>query len=788
MDTSMKQAESGAVTISNARFSYLGRNVLRLEYAPDGRFDDRPTFRAISMPTPQPFESCTFKGDECVLTAAGFELRYRPNGLLTRDNLTIRWQAGGLRGSWSPGDLDRENLGSALTLDHVGRQLIPQGAHPAGQTGADRIGELNLAEPFCQIMEALRSDRTLDPREEFEWSNLPDRIDVLPPELRQRLDVFRKFPPGPVSRAGYAVLDETGMAFYDPATQWLDRNIRPDYQNLFFFCYGRDYAEALRQFSMLCGKIPMPPRWALGPWYSCFAKLSAEDNQAIVAEFERQGIPLDVLIIDMDWHKNEWHGWDWNEELYPDLQGFFAWKKDAGLKIALNTHSEAIHRGDGHFKKIRERLDLSEDASDPPGVRFRGEPDCWTLDYADREVWQAIRDVCFRPNEQRGVDFWWLDNWQGYQDGYNSNLWINHLVARHLQEDHGVRPLILGRYAGIGSHRYPAYFSGDTCSHWEVLKCLLDVNLKAGHVGMVYFSHDLGGFKGPCPGERVPLLDPELYVRWMQMGALCPVMRVHSDHGIREPWKYGEHVLEIVRAAYELHARLVPYFYHLARDAYDTGLPLHRPLYFLFPEDETAYEVDDQFFLGDQLLAAPVVIAGGRRKVYIPAGEYYSLPYGEPLRGPTTIDRVFSLSQIPLYIRAGAIIPQQQAARRIGTGLPDPLILAIYPGGSNELALYEDDGYSAAYSRGSFTRWPIEVHDDGGALQLTLRPMQGHFEGVLETRTVHVQAHFIARPKRVRVEGSSADDGWTYDDRHRQVSVTLRNISTRGTYRVIIDR
>jgi alpha-glucosidase (family GH31 glycosyl hydrolase) len=410
------------------------------------------------------------------------------------------------------------------------------------------------------------------------------------------------------------------------------------------------------------------------------------------------------------------------------------------------------------------------------------------LDYADRQVWEALRDVCFRPNEQRGVNFWWLDNWQGYQEGYNSNLWINHLVTRQLEEESGERPLILGRYAGLGSHRYPAYFSGDTCSHWEVLASLLDVNLKAGHVGMAYFSHDLGGFKGPCPGERLPLVDPELYVRWMQLGALSPIMRVHSDHGTREPWKYGEQVLEIVRAAYQLHVRLVPYFYYLARDAHDTGRPLQRPLYFLFPEDAAAYEADDEFFLGDRLLAAPVVAPGGRRRVYIPPGDYWALPDGESLRGPTTIDRVFSLSQIPLYVRAGSIIPQQQVSRRVGTALPDPLILAVYPGGNDELNLYEDDGHSLAYSSDAFTRWPFTLGDDGRTLEVTLLPMQGGFDGMLHTRTVQIVVHFSAQPKRVRVEGLSAEPQWTYDAEARRAEITLPNISTRGMYRLSIDR
>ena len=750
---------SHAVTVGNARFSYLGDGLLRCEYAPDGRFDDRPTMRAISMPPPQPFTTAGPQGEAFVLMAPGLEVRYTGTGPLSRETLRVNWTAGGLRGTWSPGDLDYENLVTT----------------------------------FVEIKAARDAQPGLVPGGDAEWRRIGQDVSLWPESLRPYAEEWLKFPPGAVSRSGYTVLDETGLAAYDPATGWIDRAVRPEYQNIFFHCYGRDYALAMRQFIALCGRIALPPRWALGPWYSCFERYSAADNQALVAAFAEHDLPLDVLIVDMDWHVNEWNGWDWNAELYPDVAGFFAWKEQASIKVALNLHCESIGRQDGHFQEICRRLDVPTDVPNPPQPQMLPEQNSWVIDYADQRVWDAVRDVCFVPNEQRGVDFWWLDNWQGLHENYNSCLWINHLVFNHVEEQTGKRPLILGRIAGVGSHRYGAYFSGDTHTHWEVLDCQLEANMRAGQIGMCYFSHDLGGFKTFWPGTPIKLVDPEIYVRWMQMGALSPVMRVHSDHGTREPWKYGERVLEIVRAAYHLHARLVPYFYHLAREAYDTGLPIHRPLYFLYPEDGAALTVRDQYFLGDRLLVAPVAQPGGRRRVYLPAGEFFALPDGALHRGPQIIDRVFHLDEIPLYARAGSLIPMQDVTPRIGTRLPDPLVLAVYPGGDDELALYEDDGDSPAYRDGACSRWPLALRDDGHTVTVSLRPMEGSFAGMPTQRRVRIELFFIDKPVDVRATGlaggtAASAVAWSYDEARRCVVITLPALDVRGSYTVAVAR
>jgi len=535
-DNKLKIDSSHRVQCGNARFSLLENSMIRLEGDPEGLFDDRPTFRAITMPKSIPFDNIIETNDCVEMITKGQKIKYKKGRLFNYDNLTIEWSSNGKTGVWHPGLQDNENLGAISTLDHISRDIIPERVHSSGANDNDRLGEINLVTPMIQISELYDSDPSI-----FSNSRKPSigellkNYDSLSEKLKNIVRPWKHFPPGPVSRAGYWTLDETGMMFYDPSTKWLDKNIRNGYQNIFFGAYGKNYFEAMKQFITLCGRTPILPRWAFGTWYSCFQKYAENDYKKILSEFDKHNIPVDVFILDMDWHKNGWCGWEWNTDLFPKPVEFFDWAKKSGIRIGMNLHDDQIIKNDLHFDKIREKI-IGGKIPDNELDIIR-EENCEILDFSNKNVWDAVSKTCYEPNEKIGTGFWWLDSWQGKQTGYNHVLWKNHLATEHYSK-RGLRPMILGRYSGIGSHRYPAYFSGDTSSHWEVLEHELEVNIKAGQVGMNYFSHDLGGFKGENSEKPSPEIDPELFVRWMQMGALSPVMRVHSDHGVREAWKY----------------------------------------------------------------------------------------------------------------------------------------------------------------------------------------------------------------------------------------------------------
>ncbi len=775
-----------AVIQGKARFSLLGEGILRIEYAPGGHFDDRPTFRCISMPPPRPFGKVRRRAGTLVLESPTLRITYTPDGKPPGpSNLAVEWRAGGMEGTWSPGDLDRRNLGSIYTLDNVTRDFIPQGVHPAGRGRADRYGEDNLVGVWLEVDKAVKAHPELYKGLHLNANIFSRVFDSLPPSLKKFARRWTKFPPGPVSASGWTLIDETGLAFYDRNKGWIDTRVKPGYRNLFFFCYGRDYPKAMAQFTALCGRIPLLPRWAFGSWFSCFQRLSAADNQRIVEEYDRNRIPLDVLILDMNWHTHGWNGWSWDRKLYPDPEAFFAWMRKKGVHVGLNAHNETISRKDPAYAKILARLGLKGTPPDPPGIRMLlGFKDSWVLDYTDPRVWKAFRDACYVPKEKQGASFWWLDNWQGHQKSFNSVLWIDHLTFRHMREDLGRRPILLGRYSGFGTHRYGTCFTGDTASQWEVLAHELEVAARGAQVGMVYLSHDLGGFKGAWPGIHLKRVDPELYIRWIQMGALFPIMRVHSHHGIREPWKYGPNVLRAAREAYRLHQELVPYLYHLARRAHDQGLPVSRPLWFLFPSDGKAYQAPDEFLLGDKLLAAPVVKPGGRRRIYLPAGRWFSLPEGEVLQGPLEEERFYPLNRIPLFVRAGSILPAQDPALRVGTNLPDPLVLKVYPGGEDELDLYEDEGDGLGYEKGAFTRWPFRLSSGKEGTTLFLGPMKGDFPGRPARRNLRVEVYFAGEPREALLDGKPLKKRkeWTYDAKKKAVLLTIGPVDPKESH------
>lgn len=792
------ESPEGYVRCGNARFTRLSDAMVRIEFDKTGVFDDRPTLRTLTMPSPKKFDKVEFSEEGVTLQTPVLTITYKDGPELSKDNLKINWLKGGLQGEWHYGDLDYGNLGAVAGMDHVYDSVVGRGeVFPCGEWKVGRYGELPLLYVSSTLGDWRRDHPgSYDAYGNEVWSTFRD-YDELPQGMKDICDTVLKAAPGPISKAGYFLLDESWMYMYDREKEWLDTNVREGYVNLFFFCYGRDYAAGLKEFTALCGKIPMLPRWAFGSWYSRFHPYTEKELKEVIAKHRDLGFPLDVVIVDMDWHKNGWSGWEWNEEKFPDPEGFLKWAHENGLKVGLNVHSESIPKNDKAYAQMAEKLGI--DPKTPPpfqqrdwkefrekmgiSVWGRGHNDSsYAIDYLDKDVWEAFAEATYLPNDKMGVDLWWEDNWQGMIAHCNFNLWQDELKYRlHLKE--GKRPIALNRYAGLGSQRYPAYFSGDTASHWPVLNYELDVNRRAAHEGMCYFSHDLGGFKGEVAGSHLGHISPELFVRWMQMGALCPIMRVHSDHGIREAWNYNEEVCRIVKEAYLLHQKLVPYFYHLAREAYETGMPIHRPVYYLFPEDEEAYTFTHSYFIGDKLFFAPVGTQGGFMNFKLPKGSYYDYFIGEKLEGGTVIRKQFAPSEIPLFVRAGSLIPNMDYRESIGNALPDPLVMAVYPGGSDYIELYEDDGVTQDYDR-NYSRLPFRLEDDGEKITVTQEPVKGGFEGMPLKRNVRLDFYFTVKPEKVTLNGQETES--SYDEEKKCFSVYVPEINVKEKHQWVV--
>jgi alpha-glucosidase (family GH31 glycosyl hydrolase) len=776
------------VLCGTARFSALSNGLVRLEHSASGQFEDSPTVIALTRPQPLPFQAIEFSGDGVLhLHTELLHIAYRPSNEPFNDaNLTIYGTCGNSTFTWTPSTVDTLNLGGTFTsLDLIHRNFQPSGIHPASVFHNYPHTQEWLYTPLKSIHKSLR-DRGETTRFEDPplWYLDAFRPDDLPESMQQFLQQWHHYPPGLLSCSGYYVLNDSTSALVKDG--WLcDRTDLND-QDWYFFAYGTDYPQALQDFVQLCGRIPMLPRWAFGVWFSLFDQMHDTDYQQLVKQFDELELPLDVFVLDVDWHLTGWCGWDWNPEFFPNPKAFLQWAHSTGLHIGANVHIEGVPSDNSQFFTLCEARGLDPDevkagqvfpVKNPTTDWFfdSWQPDApvlvnstsadpnegWLLfNLASRPEAELFMQVLHSPREEDGIDFWWIDGFNANHSGVNSQLWTNHVYFTHLEARQNQRPLILSRTGGIGSHRYPVQFSADTYSYWEVLQFLVDFTTRSGNVGVNYWSHDLGGFFGHVPG--VPIIDPELFVRWVQFGCFCPIVRFHSDHGRREPWSYGLWVLNAIRKALQLRMQWVPYLYHLSRVAYETGLPLCRPLYLAYPEDEETYQVTTQFLLGDRVLVAPVVEAGGYRSVYLPEGGWWERSTGQFYSGIEQLNLYVPLDGIPVFVRAGAILPLAEFSRRVGSVPPTTLILEVYAGADGELDFYEDDGESTAYRTEAGSRRRFTQHHEENCYILAAEPGRGSYAGMPQQRSFRIFWTGLVSGSRVEASGVEIyEQEWT---------------------------
>lgn len=793
------------VLCGSARFSALSNGLVRLEWSALNQFEDDPSLITATPSQPVPFKAINWTDDgKLHLHTESLQIIYHPDNQPFNDaNLQINWACGKLSGTWLPSTIDTENLGGTFaSLDLIHRNFQPTDVHPASVAQSYPQTAQWLYTSMKAAHKHLRSKGETTYFEEPPlWYLDAFRRSELPNSVQQCLEQWQHFPPGLLSRNGYTVLNDSTSALIKDG--WLAQRRDADAQDWYFFAYGLDYAQALQDFVQLCGRIPMLPRWAFGVWFSVYEQMADADYRQLVNHFEQVELPLDILVLDVDWHKAGWCGWDWNQELFPEPKAFLQWAHDKGLHIGANVHIEGVSSQSSQFQALCEARGLDSNAVKAGSVFAVKNPTAgwifgsWQPDYqttedvtsqdgwllfnlAEKEEAELFMEVLHRPRQEEGIDFWWIDGANATAAGVNTQLWTNHVYYTHLEASSNRRALILSRTGGLGSHRYPVQFSADTYSHWEVLQFLVDFTTRAGNVGVSYWSHDLGGFFGSVPG--VPIIDPELFVRWIQFGCFSPIVRLHSDHGRREPWHYGTLVLDAVRKAFHLRMQLIPYLYYLTRISYDTGLPLCRPLYLAYPEDEEAYGVGTQFMLGDRILVAPVVEPGGKRSVYLPAGGWWERSTGQFYPESTHLNLFAGLNQIPLFVQAGAIVPLAES-RRVETSPPTTLILEVYGGGEGELDFYEDDGESLSYRRdgGCCRRFTQTI--EANRYIFTCEPVRGSYEGMPNERHFRILWTGLVANSRVEAIGVElSEQTWLGD----VLSLTLTAVPQTVFWQVFV--
>ncbi len=689
------------VTLGDCRFTVLTPRLLRLEWAPGGAHDDRPSYAFPRRAAPPP--PFHFSVSEHTLTLDTGVLRLTRTGLagaLSAENLQITLNLGGAQVTWRPGDDDPHNLrGARRTLD------------------------------------GCRGEAALDP--------------------------------GLLSRSGWSLFDDSPSPRFDPETGWVQARAEGERQDWYFFGYGHEYTAALADYARFGGPVPMIPRWALGAWWSRYWAYSEQDLRDLVGEFAAHDLPLDILVVDMDWHTPEsWTGYTWNRTLFPDPPAFLAWLHAQGLRTTLNLHPalgvqthEAIHPAFAAALGVDPGRDIP----------FRISDQAFTRNYFE---------LLHHPIEDQGLDFWWMD----WQQGRSSELpgldplpWLNHLHYHDMRRRPGLRPMIFSRWGGLGNHRYPIGFSGDTFATWEALRFQPYFTATAANVLYGWWSHDIGGHFGIC--------EPELYARWIQLGALSPILRLHSTNdpaAERRPWAFPPPVLAAARQAFQTRYELLPYLYTLARVHHEQALAPCRPLYYRWPADEAAYVAREQYLLGDQLLVAPIVqpadpVTGlAPAEVWIPPGDWIERATGERFSGPAWMRLVGDLHALPQLVRAGGILPLNTPTHRSHQQPADRLTLAVFPGPEGSLRLYADDGVSELYREGQGEWTPVSLltSQDGRRVELAISPAEGHCPALPPERHYTVRFMFSRPPRAVLLDGAPYA-GWHYDEAAQAIVVEL---------------
>lgn len=507
---------------------------------------------------------------------------------------------------------------------------------------------------------------------------------------------------GVLSKAGYAVIDDSESMLFDNSGFVAPR--RPgDRFDCYLFCYGRDYKDAIKAFYAVSGKQPAIPRYVLGNWWSRYYAYHQDEYLALLDKFSAHKIPLSVAVLDMDWHyvSDErvphagWTGYTWNKNLFPDPVKFGEEIHQRFLQLTLNDHPHGgIHAHEDAYEEMAQFLNHDTSRKNP--ILF---------DPANPKFMQAYFSILHRKLENQGCDFWWID-WQ--QGPYSKiphfdPLWLlNHFQYLDSARD-GRLPLIFSRYGGPGSHRYPIGFSGDTVVTWSSLAFQPEFTATASNIGYGWWSHDIGGH---IRGIR----DDELLARWTQLGVFSPIMRLHSTSSrwmSKEPWLYGDECMRVMSHFLRFRHRLIPYLYSQSIVGSAIDEPLIQPMYWSYPYRNEAYEVPNQYFLGRDLLVAPIVQPRHRRtglasvRAWLPPqGRFVDLFSGTVYDGGKGVTFYRSIEQYPVLVPEGAIITLEDH-KHPGNGClnPDGFEIIVVVGRDGETTLIEatdDDDFNEA--------------------------------------------------------------------------------------------
>ena len=528
-----------------------------------------------------------------------------------------------------------------------------------------------------------------------------------------------------ISTAGWALFFHQPSGTFDftgPQTKFAPASPNAAFPLDLFFVASPDPAVIMAEYAGLTGHAELPPLWSLGYQQSHRTLASRDEVLAEAKTFRDKKLPCDALIyLGTGFCPSGWNtengSFSWNRRVFPDPKEMIA----------------ELHKD--NFRVVLHDVILTD--------RLRGSVhDACKLSEFDEQEASCYWDA-HRKDLAMGIDGWWPD--EGDPLDIPSRLARNRMHWEGPQLDRpDERPYALHRNGYAGMQRYASFlWSGDVYSTWETLKTQVPIAINTSLTGIPYWGTDIGGF---VPTKE---FTAELYLRWFQFGAFCPLFRSHGrTWKLRLPWGWNtgdpgpieirnyngaaipdpsqlhnQQVEPICRKYLELRYRMLPYLYSVVRECTLTGLPVMRALWLHYPDDPKAIACPDQYLWGRNILVAPVVEkAATSRRVYLPRGVWYDFWTREKLEGARELMRPVDLETIPLYVRAGTILPLGPVKQHTGEKADQPLSISIYPGADSSLLLYEDDGRSFRYRQGEWMGTELNWDDTRRVLTLRLAP------------------------------------------------------------------
>lgn len=727
----------------NARFTVMATNLIRLEYAEHGIFLDAPTL-AIANRSMSP-TNCSISIDKQSIEIKTDELTmsYKDTGEgFTSENLKIKYNVGGINGDWCFGSIDNGILAGTLrTLDQMdGEQLV--------QNNGKNV---------------------------ITWEIDDAKLEYTTPE----------FIPGYISRSGYTLFDDSKSIplseFNERKEPWVAEPRKGLNHDLYFAAYGEDFYRGLKTMAKILGKQPIPPRFSFGLWFSRFWEFTDRDLEEIIETHDQFNIPLDVMVIDMDWHKLGWTGYSWDPTFFPAPGDTLAYIQDKDIKITMNLHpAEGVAKHEDQYAAMCQDMGVLPDSGETIG-----------FDCTDPKFIDAYFRHLHHPFEDQGIRFWWMDWQQGQKsaiEGLDPLPWINELHWRDLARRFpDRRPMIFSRFGGPGAGRYPIGFSGDTHISWNSLAFQPYFTATAANIAYGYWSHDIGGH------FMTDDTAPELYTRWVQFGTYSPVLRLHEtksteDH--RFLWNYKRPYQDVLIATARKRYQLLPYITSESYHCWQNDTSICMPMHYEYPRSEDAYLAKDQYFFGRQMLVMPITKPAdpqtelSKVKIWIPEGEWIDFCHGIKHQGPKWIEESYALNQIPIFVQPGSIWVEQKTTQRTGVGSYDNLEIIVVEGSDGQYIWIEDDGETLGYQQGRVARILIEQKTTAEGISVHIQKEgETSFEGFLNNRQASLRIPFSHVPEEVTINQTKVPHSlkakthsWRYNGDRMEIVIDLGQI------------